>query len=675
MSKMGRLNRSIVFAALPVALVFVLAAQSAHAISIDEKGEIRLGVRTYAAVRIGTEHTDASIVTDGTRQVSRSLTFPVSSSGSLRQARGFAEVELRHDLTRLVKEGFGPLSLLKYLPFKIRKLRYFLSYRGEYEGVYDFGPSEFRTHSQWVCGLDPGTPAGAGTRGCDIVGNTPFPFDSPSREDVARRNRGRLRSIGSARNRLFQAYLQVQAGKVTIRFGRQILAWGETDVFRLLDNINPLDASFGGFLVNIDERRVPLDMLRATWYLGDFSRTGVPGLSVLSNLPFYEAYLEGFISVDNQVGFAPGVPTGSAWGLPNVNVPSRSVFTDVVTPDRNFSDARFGFNMRFSAPVPGIGDAALGIAHYYTYFDLPSVRIMSAGSGFPALIPDGRAKNYSVWAQQTAPQVSVTGIFGNFAIPPEWVRPLGISGEPIVRFETAYFRNEPRNSQTSLDPFIHALALDGCNRSGDADTANLSFRVNEGGKRDPNGKFCTAGARAGDSWNVVLGLDLNQWVRFINPNSSLFITTQFFYKHLNGAIKREPVRLNGGDLPNYLPGQKTIFKGEVLPVQQQIISSDLYIPLPADAAVPNFVHSPADQFLQTLLITTPYYGGRILPSVTLVYDWHGAWVFQPSLTYSIDPFRLTMTYNFLTATGLQGGSGISLLRDRDNLLFQVEYVI
>ncbi len=668
MSKTGRLNRSIVVAALPAALVFLFAVQTAHAISVDQKGEIKLGVRTYAAVRIGTEHTEASIVTDGSRQVSRSLTFPISSSGSLRQARGFAELEMRHDLTRLVKEGFGPLSLLEYLPFKIRKLRYFLSYRGEYEGIYDFGPSEFKNHSQWVCTPD-------GSRGCDIVGETPFPTISPSREDIARRDRRRLRSIGSVRNRLFQAYMQMQAGKVTIRLGRQILAWGETDLFRLLDNINPLDASFGGFLVSIDERRVPLDMLRATWYLGDFSRTGIPGLSVLSHLPFYEAYLEGFVSIDNQVGFAPGVPKGSAWGPPNVNAPTRSILTDVITPDRNFSDARFGFNLRFSAPVPGIGDAALGIAHYYTYFDIPAVRVMSAGSGFPSPIPEGRAKDFSIWAQQTAPQVSVTGIFGNFAVPPEWVRPLGISGEPIIRFETAYFRNEPRGSQTTLDPFIHALALDGCNLSGDADTADLSYRVNEGGQRDPDGDYCTAGARTGDSWNVVLGLDIQQWVRLINPNSSLFITTQFFYKHLNGAIKREPVRLRGGDLPNYLPGQKTIFKGEVLPVQKQVISSDLYIPIPADATVPNFVHSPVDQFLQTLLIATPYYGGRILPSLTLLYDWHGAWVFQPSITYSIDPFRITMTYNYLTATSLQGGNGISLLRDRDNLLFQVEYVI
>ena len=44
-----------------------------------------------------------------------------------------------------------------------------------------------------------------------------------------------------------------------IRVGRQILAWGETDVFRLLDNINPLDDSFGGFFIALDHRVFPVE--------------------------------------------------------------------------------------------------------------------------------------------------------------------------------------------------------------------------------------------------------------------------------------------------------------------------------------------------------------------------------------------------------------------------------
>ena len=638
-----------------------LGAASADALSLDEQSEIQLGLRAYTGVRIGTEDTDVKIISESQpvdgqplpRVLQRSLTFPYSTSFSLRQHRVFAEVDFKHDLTRLLREGFGPLGLLNYLPFKIRKLEYFLAYRGEYEGIYDYGPSEFRTNEQFRDPL--------------YVTNSPFAgAGGLTREDILPGLRQRLRKIGSLRNRLFQAYLQMQVDKVTLRFGRQILAWGETDVFRLLDNINPLDSSFGGLLVPLDERRVPLDMLRATWYLGDFRHTGIPGLSLLSKLPWYEAYLEGFVAIDDKVGFSPGIVTGSAWGLPNVNVPSTGTYTQRYQPGRNFRDARGGLNFRFSVPFPGINELTMGVAHYFTYFDTPVVEIVTQSFPFP-ITEDVPARGYSAWAKQTAPRVGVSGVFGNFAIPPEWVRPLRITGEPIVRFEVAHFHNEARQTQKNLDPFYYALPRPGdppgsCSRNG--------RRVNARSERTEDGLFCSGGKRTGDSWNVVVGLDLQQWLRFLNPNATFFISTQFFYKHLNAAVKREPLDT---PFPGF-PGQPPIYQGEVLPVPEQFRGSDTY-GLPVDAAVPDFVHHPADQFLQTLLIATPYYSGRILPNLQILYDWSGSLAMIPGVTYSRDPFRVTVGYNFLWANRLKGGSGISLLRDRDNFLIQLEYVI
>jgi hypothetical protein len=95
-------------------------------------------------------------------------------------------------------------------------------------------------------------------------------------------------------------------GDLFLRVGRQILSWGETDNFQLLDHINPLDASFGGFLIPLDERRIPLDMVLANYYIGDFG-------------PISEMYLEGFYAFDKEVGFSPETPVGSAWGLPGLS--------------------------------------------------------------------------------------------------------------------------------------------------------------------------------------------------------------------------------------------------------------------------------------------------------------------------------------------------------------------
>ena len=78
--------------------------------------------------------------------------------------------------------------------------------------------------------------------------------------------------------------------------------------------------------------------------------------------------------------------------------------------------------------------------------------------------------------------------------------------------------------------------------------------------------------------------------------------------------------------------------------------------LTSGAAQPVLVHNPVDQYLQTLLITTSYYSGQITPSLTLVYDWGGAFVAQPQVTFSRDPFRFNFSYSYLTADHLFGGS-------------------
>ena len=247
------------------ATAWLCLAGIAWGAALDENGEINLGVRAYTAARVGTQNTDVKIcnlvngqvVCGGSnggapppaRVVRKSLTFPVSPAGHLRQQRSYVEAEMDHNLSRLLNEGFGPLALLNDLPFKFKRFKYHLTYRGEYEGVYDYGPAEYRTAYQYFNPI--------------LV-----PEFSGNQAPIGR-DRRRLRSVAVIRNRLFQAYLETQVESLLIRFGRQIRSWGQTDAFRLLDNINPVDNSFGGFLIPLDERRVPLDMLLMNYRFGD----------------------------------------------------------------------------------------------------------------------------------------------------------------------------------------------------------------------------------------------------------------------------------------------------------------------------------------------------------------------------------------------------------------------
>ena len=78
-----------------------------------------------------------------------------------------------------------------------------------------------------------------------------------------------------------------------------------------------------------------------------------------------------------------------------------------------------------------------------------------------------------------------------------------------------------------------------------------------------------------------------------------------------------------------------------------------------------------DRFLHTLLVTTAYSGGRIVPQYGMFYDWPGAIVFQPGVTFIRDPFRFITDY-----TRVEGAptGAFGAVRDRDNVRFQVEYV-
>jgi hypothetical protein len=603
----------------------------AHGAALDEKGEINLGVRAYTAARIGTQDTDAKfcnlvggkvrcggsngVLPPPARIVKKSYTFPVSSAGHMRQQRSYVEAELDHNLSRLLNQGFGPLTLLNDTPLKFKRFKYHLTYRGEYEGIYDYGPAEYRTAYQYYNPiLVP-----------EFSGNQP-PIGQ---------SRQRLRNVAVIRNRLFQAYLEAQVGNLLTRFGRQIRSWGQTDAFRLLDNINPLDNSFGGFLIPLDERRVPLDMLLVNYRFGDIG-------------PFYEAFIEAYAAIDDGVGYEPGIPVGSPWALPNLGEPSSTTYQQRTTPQMVVKDTRGGFRFNFNAPVPVIDEMEFSIANYWTYLDTPMVQSY-VSRDFPRALPSGPAQGYLANTIQTAPRVMITGLASTFAVPIEWARTIRLSGQPIIRYELAYFNGEPRSTQQQLDPFIYAVG--GCSRGRIVVTPDGST-------------LCTGGKRFGDSWNFVLGIDTNQFVRWLNPNQSFFITTQFFYKHLNGAAARNKVNLNR-QAPQ-------VYNGEVLPVPALDVEPPF---LTSGASQSVLVHNPVDQYLQTLLITTSYMSGQVNPALTIVYDWGGAWVVQPALQLSRDPFRFTFSYSFLTASHLFGGSGVSLLRDRDNVLFQIDYVI
>jgi hypothetical protein len=615
----GRLRVRALAALLLAAAGMLAGGRPAQAIDLDREGALRLAMRAYTAVRFGTEEVGGN---------DNPFYWPTSGVGHVRQHRYFLQLDLEHDLRKYMQSGYGLARALDFLDLDLFK--YSVTYRGEGEGIYDYGPSEYSSQGDKLRAFRRDVP-----QGFEALG-----LSQELPEEFIRRRVDRIRRLARQRHRLFYAYVDVEKGPAFLRIGRQVLAWGETDIFRLLDNINPLDDGFGGFFIALDERRVPLDMVRGSWNFGSFG-------------PFADTFLEGFVAQGDKIAQKPGIPDGSPWSPGAIAYPNPVLARDIEVPDT--LDVRGGARI-----VSTVRDVTLSFAHYYTYFDIPGVYFVLPG------VPRGGTTNTPsftnpIKAVAEHPRVQVTGASATFPIEK-------IYG--IFRSEFAFFRGEPMNRQG------RGNARDNIAGQGSAGAARLRAWNNTEGGLNPfvyprfldlarqNPVFGHVLRR--DTINASIGLDVNRYIRWLNPQQTFFITTQLFYKHVIDSP---------GDL--------------VLPVPRTNVGVNRNAPVLGTfgplargcgrgggrrvncVAQPHLLPLDDDRFLHTLLITTSYRGGSVVPQFGMFYDWQGAAVFQPGVTLIRDPFRFAMDYSAVvgSATGQFGA-----VRDRDNIRFQVEYV-
>lgn len=581
---------------LSVGIVLFVGRGTAGAIFLDQEETLRLNGRVYNRTAYATE--DAA---QNTR-----LQIPYSN-WNLLQNRTFIQLELRHNLTDLIAGRYtGLLSFLQYplTPLRVLDpddLDYFVTYRGEYDGVWDYGPDVFSEEYPLLADCAPITKAKK---------RHPRDFLGCTRLDTRRRLRHR--------HRLFEAYVNYTKGPVFLRVGRQNLSWGETDVFRLLDQINPLDASFGGFLVPLDERRVPLDMLRGVYGFG-------------SRGPFAEVNLEGYVALDDEV--AEPVPTGSPWSTPN----PPGIKSFVKKPARNLTDARGGGRV-----IGVLGDFTFSVAHFYTYLDVATLRVMTPTKKPPINLGEFEA---AVRAGQTArflvdhfnanvlfPKVQISGATVSFSVPRLYA---------VVRGEFAYFYAEPFFLNSAPNQIL-----------GPALTGQITPGYRQVGTDPVTGAPLLRYKNDIDRSDVVrwsLGLDINRYIRVLNPSQSFFISAQAFGTHI----------LDFDSTPLTSVVDAFGFAHFSVPVRDPNRNNQA------------FVNLDPYQIINTLLISTSYRSGVISPSLAFFYDWQGAWVVQPGVTFVRDPFRLTLQYNYIDGQF----NGIGFLRDRDNVIVQLELVI
>jgi hypothetical protein len=275
----------------------------AEAIQVDKENTMEFRAKIQTRVSLRTED-------------SSGFTFPEVETWDLVQHRNIAYIEFQHDLRNLAREAW----YLKPFQWGGIDVKYRLVGRFLYEGVYDYGPQQF--------------------------------------QDVRDADKDTIDDFKKS-SELWEGYADFDRGPLFVRFGRQSLVWGETDIFRLLDGINPLDNTYGGIFEDLDDRRIPLVILRTSY---NFGRVG----------PVSSTTLEGFWNPtgwDNTV--APRAPFGTVYAAPTPP-PTPGIATRVIEPEKDFDASRYGFRLQGVVA----DNYSLSIAHYRSYRDTPVPRVV-----------------------------------------------------------------------------------------------------------------------------------------------------------------------------------------------------------------------------------------------------------------------------------------------------------
>lgn len=446
------MKRGIIAAVL---LGGVWAVGSAYGFYLDEDRTIMVTGKVFTQAAWRMEDSDSSgracqfgKIGTGQSGACEGWTFPDTRRGQLIQHRYAIDAEVYHDLARWLGPGFDMLDQFGY---RIRA-KWF------YDGLYDYGPHQFRNGNEVIGMANAFDPSGvAATDGHGLIANR--------------------RQNSTGKNALWNAYVDVARGPMKFRIGRQDLSWGESDGFRLLDHIAPLDNRFGFPLVeDLDERRIPLWMVRPTWSIGT--------MGVFRNLTVDGFWVPG--TIDNEV--SPVSPPGNPFGV--AAPPGEAI---IVRPSKTLGNSRGGARL-----IGTVGPVTFSIGNYVTFNDVPSNRLFVRGLGS---LPMG---SYSLFAPDAAFLVEfykqqITGGSATFALP--------FDPYTIVRMEAAHFWDER--------VFIASQSVDAA--------VNQCF-----GQAPP----CAGELPTRNIMRWMIGLDRNVWLRWLNPENTFYMSAQYFHTNI-----------------------------------------------------------------------------------------------------------------------------------------------
>lgn len=560
----------------------------------------------------------------------------------------------------------------------IRESRFYLLYRGVYDGFYDLAPGGRQTgqarEDDLIGGAIEGNLAGTCREGNAVTGELLFPCFGANpmlREGLYSRFDEDARDARKYENRIREIYVDVTLRDLplTLRLGRQQVIWGEADQFRLMDIWNPLDVQWRFPVADtFDEFRVPL------WLAKGILDTGTIG-------PLYNTFVE---VVYNPFDFQPGQKVDwlpRPWSLPFPN-PVRAGQVQVAQPSPLLPPL-------FITPTFNLQ----GTSFWRGDFERNPAEASEVGARFHFVTPQGfeSTVNYiygrGKWVG-TSPAFGVeidSIIAPNLTDPPlpftfagrpvlpatvnaeivhPYVHVFGLTGnyfeadytQSVLRMETAYALGEPYPSTAEeeltvvTDSAGNPVPLFGC-----PPTDPRCFQ------KSP------VGLEMRDVWAGMIGFDRPTWIRWLNNKATWFISMQFFWMHVPGGGIEHLRGFSSSKRPPYFTpdpascprGAPNCF-GDLAQTQgfgvwdtgpfaglvERVQQGNTRVVRDSEGRIVDVVRegAPSDdvkrwEFMTTLTATTFYRGGTIAPQIVTLFDPVNLWIapmFQLQYLYTND---------------------------------------
>jgi hypothetical protein len=283
---------------------------------------------------------------------------------------------------------------------------------------------------------------------------------------------------------LNEAHVTWSSGKSLIRVGKQIVSWGQTDGFRLMDQINPLDQRRGFGDVQFENTIIPIWLVRAEYYKPVMS-------SWLQEIGVQFVFNTNADFIRNQ-GIQVGNDVGGIWA-PNVEIPLGgpypfdfahlgSAFLNIEKPG-HFNHKGYEYGVKLEAMI---FDAIVTLNGYYGR-DKDPVLMVSPVAPLTTFASDGRPL-FHLFQEGFYPRMKFVG--GTFTRDVPFLKiPVWGSPSPVVRLEAFYASNNTFG--TNINTFE---------------------------------KY--------DELRWAIGVDWKVNIRFLNPKAGFSISPQFYHRRI-----------------------------------------------------------------------------------------------------------------------------------------------